>query len=261
MTRDTRNPVSVRIGPASPLPDLEATRLNDVWGREDSETGMQVAIAGSFEGTAFVDVTDGANPVYLGTLDSPLPGNSRNLWGDIRVYEDHAYIGSEAAAVVDGAVVGFGVQIVDLTQFRGATEAVEVAGCLDDELSGAVDERTTHLWHMADLDDAQVIGVRSDGNSSIDHNVFVDDNLLYQANYSSGPWIYDTWKVEQGRMEDRGYFDVFPADDVTEFFGAWGTYPFFGDGKVVVTSSDEGLVVLESRVKSSANNNCGGSKR
>ena len=79
----------------TPLPDLEATFLNDLWGWEDAHR-MQLAIVGSFEGTAFVDVTDGENPVYLGTLESSAPGDSGNIWGDVRVYEDTAYIGSEA---------------------------------------------------------------------------------------------------------------------------------------------------------------------
>ena len=90
--------------------------------------------------------------------------------------------------------------------------------------------------------------------------MFVDDFLLYQANYTSGLWIYDTWKQEQGRVKMRGFFDVFPADDRTEFFGSWGTYPYFGDGKVVMTSSDEGVFVLQSRAKSSDNSDKPGGK-
>ena len=61
---------------------------------------------------------------------------------------------------------------------------------------------------------------------------------------------YDGWKADQGRVTMRGYFDIFPSDDRTDFFGTWGNYPYFGDGKVVVTSSDEGIFVLQSRAKS-----------
>lgn len=50
-------------------------------------------------------------------------------------------------------------------------------------------------------------------------------------------------------FDERGYFDTFPVDDRNDFFGAWGAFPFFGDGKVVVTSSDEGVFVLDSRAK------------
>ncbi len=113
---------------------------------------------------------------------------------------------------------------------------------------------------MADLENPALIGVHTDGNTSIDHNMFVSGNLLYQSNYTSGLWIYDTWKIDQGRIKSRGYFDVFPADDRTDFFGTWGNYPFFGDGKVVVTSSDEGVFVVQSRAKSAADNRGRGPK-
>ena len=49
-----------------------------------------------------------------------------------------------------------------------------------DELSGAVSERTTFIWDVSDLDDARVVGSHGDGNTSIDHNMFVLDGLLYQ---------------------------------------------------------------------------------
>ena len=384
-----------------PLQDIESTFTNDVWGWEDAETGMQLAIVGTFEGTAFIDVTVGTDPVYLGTLGSTAPDDSGNIWGDIRVFEDTAYIVSEAIDLTSyvpstGELDGFGIQVVDLTQFRGATAPIDVElaqkiddvtnshnvtlnvdsgrlyvvgsvynvqecgtpnpgfpvlngnggalvydvnadplapefiGCLTsdgythdmqcvtytgpdvdykgseicigsnedtitiydatdienpviidklvyegasythqgwltedqsffflgdelDELFETVDQRTTYIWDFTDLDNAQLLGVHQDGNTSIDHNMFTYDGLLYQSNYTSGLWIYDAWKAEQGRVKMSGFFDVFPADDRTDFFGTWGNYPYFGDGKVIVTSSDEGVFVLQSRAKSSDN--------
>lgn len=393
-----------------PVTDLDSTFINDVWGWEDADTGQQIAIAGTIEGTVFVDVTDGKNPIFFGLLPTPsvVDGNFGNLWGDIRVFENTAYIGSEAADFeaffTTGELVGFGVQIVDLTQFRGATGEIDIEeanriteitqshnlslnedtgrlyvagsflngtpcadpfgsggsavydlnadpinpefiGCLDGELynhdlqcviyhgpdadyrgreicvgsnevamriydatdiddvqvlgtleyldvafdsdtsdglfPGApafyahqgwlsedhsffylgdeLDEgqqgipRTTYIWDLTDLDDAQLVNNFSDGSTSIDHNMFVLEGLLYQANYTEGLNIFDAWKSDKGRLSERGYFDTFPAHDDTDFFGAWGNYPFFGDGKVIVTSSDEGLFVLDSQAKSSNN--------
>lgn len=395
-----------------PLTDLDATFMNDVWGWEDPATGMQLAIAGVIEGTVFVDVTDGKNPVYLGLLPTPavVDGNFGNLWGDIRVYRNTAYIGSEAldidALFGSGELVGFGVQVVDLTQFRGKTAKFDISetnrltditqshnvsitvetgrlyvagaavtgtpcadegpfgsggsivydlrqdplnprfiGCLDrtaynhdlqcvvyrgpdadyrgreicvganedsmriydatdinnvkildtlyyqdvdfwsepenpgfpgapafyahqgwfsedheffflgDELDEGQQgfDRTTYIWDMTDLDSPELVKDFSDGSTSIDHNMFVHEGLLYQANYTDGLNIYDAWKADKGRLTERAYFDTFPADDRTDFFGAWGTYPFFGDGKVIVTSSEEGMFVLNSRAKSSNN--------
>ncbi|OLT22121.1 hypothetical protein BJF81_13380 [Ornithinimicrobium sp. CNJ-824] len=121
----------VDLASFTPLTDMESTFVNDLWGWEDDETGLQLAIVGTFEGTAFIDVTDGSNPVYLGTLESQVPGDTGNIWGDVRVYEDTAYIGSEAIDLgtyvpATGELDGFGIQVVDLTQFRGATAPIDV---------------------------------------------------------------------------------------------------------------------------------------
>jgi hypothetical protein len=53
------------------------------------------ALVSLFDGTAFVDVTDPVNPIVLGKLDTH-PGTLGSDWGDIKVYDDVAYIGSEA---------------------------------------------------------------------------------------------------------------------------------------------------------------------
>ena len=41
---------------------------NDVWGWADAQTGNEYALMGLTNGTAFVDVTDPDNPVFLGRL-------------------------------------------------------------------------------------------------------------------------------------------------------------------------------------------------
>ncbi|MDE2783566.1 MAG: choice-of-anchor B family protein [Gemmatimonadota bacterium] len=98
-----------------PLASLGAdpgTILNDIWGWTDPVTGTDWALVGRSDATAFVDVSDPANPRYAGEL--PLTeGATENLWRDIKVYADHAFI------VADGAGA-HGVQIFDLTQLRDA---------------------------------------------------------------------------------------------------------------------------------------------
>jgi choice-of-anchor B domain-containing protein len=108
------------------------------------------------------------------------------------------------------------------------------------------------VWDLNDLDNPELIGMDNDGNSSIDHNIFIKDGLAYKSNYTSGLRIDDTFKVDQGRLTERGFFDVYPADDHTGFAGTWGNYPFFDSGTVVVSGVEEGLFVLKSRAKSAA---------
>ena len=122
-----------------------------------------------------------------------------------------------------------------------------------DELDGTVAGTTTYLFDMTDLDAPVLSGTYQNGNTSIDHNIFVSQGLAYQSNYTSGLRITDTWKAGQGRLTERGFFDVYPADDSTVFGGTWSNYPYFASGTVVVTGTEEGLFVLQPRVKSSDN--------
>jgi choice-of-anchor B domain-containing protein len=85
-------------------------RTNDIWGWTDPLTGREYALVGRTTGTSFVDLSDPGAPVYLGNL----PTHSQSsTWRGIKVYNDHAFIISEAA--------GHGLQVFDLTQLRSVT--------------------------------------------------------------------------------------------------------------------------------------------
>ena len=80
---------------------------NDIWGWTDPETAHEIAIMGTSDGTTFIDITDPREPAILGRIETyTVP----SLWRDIKVYGNHAYIGSEAN--------GHGVQVYDLTNLR-----------------------------------------------------------------------------------------------------------------------------------------------
>ena len=85
--------------------------LNDIWGWTDPENGAEYALVGTRSGTVFVDVTSPTEPRVLGKLGSTNQTNS--TWRDIKVYADHAFVGSEAP--------GHGIQVFDLTRLRGLT--------------------------------------------------------------------------------------------------------------------------------------------
>jgi choice-of-anchor B domain-containing protein len=90
-----------------PLAQIGGGNGNDIWGWTDPANGNEYAIMGLTNGTAFVDVTDPVNPLYLGHLPPPA-GVLNSSWRDIKVYANHAFIGSEA--------LGSGLQIMDLAQ-------------------------------------------------------------------------------------------------------------------------------------------------
>lgn len=83
----------------------------DIWGWTSPTTGKEYALVALTNGTAFVDVSTPAAPVLVGNLITAAGTN--NFWRDIKVVNNHAYIGSEQS--------GHDVQIFDLFRLDNAT--------------------------------------------------------------------------------------------------------------------------------------------
>ena len=80
---------------------------NDSWGWTDSEDGKEYALVGLSTHTAFVDMSDPDNMKLIGVLPT---ATTNSLWRDIKVYQNHAFIVSEAN--------NHGMQVFDLTRLR-----------------------------------------------------------------------------------------------------------------------------------------------
>ena len=87
---------------------LHTGATNDIWGWTDPQDGREYALSGTRSGTVFVDVTDPESPAVLGKL---LTATENSTWRDIKVYQNHAFVVSEAD--------GHGMQVFDLTRLRG----------------------------------------------------------------------------------------------------------------------------------------------
>ena len=331
---------------------------NDLWGWTDSTTSREYALMGLTDGTAFVDVSTPASPVFLGRLPSQ---TFASTWRDIKVYDDHAYIVADAAGA-------HGMQVFDLTRLRGRSvpktftadvvyddfkeshnlainadtgfayavstntcggglhminigtpddprfagchsgvqthdtqcvlykgadtehhgrevcfssngnhlEVVDVTDKSDPEslssttywqlayvhqgwltedhrfflLGDELDERgfavptRTHVFDMADLDAPKYLYAHEHGTRSIDHNLFVRGNRVFEANYASGLRVLKFGNLIKKDIAEVAYFDTFPENDNAQFVGAWSVYPYLPSGTVLVSDISRGLFVL-----------------
>ena len=93
---------------------FNANSGNDSWGWTDPMDGKEYALMGLSNGTAFIDISDPVNPVYLGKLPTHTTSSE---WRDIKVYQNHAFIVSEA--------FDHGMQVFDLTRLRSVASPPE----------------------------------------------------------------------------------------------------------------------------------------
>lgn len=80
---------------------------NDSWGWTDPVTNKEYALVGLNSGTSFVDISTPEEPEVVGFLPTQTVNSD---WRDVKVYDNHAFIVSEAN--------NHGMQVFDLTKLR-----------------------------------------------------------------------------------------------------------------------------------------------
>ena len=149
---------------------------NDIWGWTDTTTGKEYVLMGLDDGTAFVDITDTENLHYLGKLPTATVASS---WRDIKVYNDHAFIVSEAA--------GHGLQVFDLTRLRDVTSVQEFSA----------DMRLTDFGsaHNIAINEesgyAYVIGANQYQGGPVFINISDPKNPVVEGGYSGSRYTHD----------------------------------------------------------------------
>ena len=360
--------------PLSAIGGGRGSMTNDVWGWTDPATDNAYALVGLDDQTAFIDVTDGNNPIYIGSLPKT-EGAPSASWRDIKIDENYAYIVADASpthgmqifnlerlreydgepitydvdahydsisaahnivinedsafAYVVGAnsggeTCGGGLHMIniedpnnpsfagcfaDITtgnagtgyshdaqcviyngpdeQYRGHEicigsneTAISVADVTDkrnpvalgaasypnvayshqgwftedhkyfymndegDEASGLVEGTRTLIWDLQELEDPILAGEYISDNPSIDHNLYIKGDLMFQSNYDSGLRILDI--SDRENIREVAHFDTVPwGEDGGGFLGTWSNYPYFDSGIIVVTSMNEGVFIVK----------------
>lgn len=117
---------------------------------------------------------------------------------------------------------------------------------VDDELdeTGMGHTTRTLVFNVASFENATYVGTFSSGLNASDHNQYVDDGFIFQANYKSGLRIFDTYRRETSPLA-VGFFDTYPESNASGFEGAWSTYPYFPSGTVIVSDINRGLFIFD----------------
>ena len=179
-------------------------------GPDEEHRGKEICFGSNETALSIADVTDKQNPVALSMAEYPNVGYTHQAW----LTEDQHYL------YMDDEL---------------------------DELNGLVDHTRTLVWDVSDLDDPVLVKEFLNPNTtSIDHNLYVKGDKVYQSNYTAGLRVLDI--TDPVEPEEVGFFDTVPfGDESPRFDGSWSNYPYFESGVIIVTSGYEGLFLLRYR--------------
>ena len=238
------------------------TSAHNIFINEDTGYGYVVGSNRASGGLHVIDLNgaDGAMPTLAGNFSAK--GYTHDTQVVVYRGPDNDYAGREIAFNSNEDEL----TIVDVTDKSAMTEiasatynGVEYAhqGWLTEDqryffMNDELDEfraedpipTTTRVWDLADLDNPVYLGEWEGTQGTIDHNLYVVDDLIFQANYTSGLRILKINDAGTLDLEEFGFFDTYDADNRVNFNGAWSVYPFFESGSIVVSDRQNGLFVL-----------------
>ncbi|NUQ68866.1 MAG: choice-of-anchor B family protein [Phycisphaerales bacterium] len=169
--------------------------------------GREIAFCACEEfGVYIVDVTNKANMVTLGTLAYPGVTYCHQVW--LSEDKQHLYVNDE----LDGPAQGFPrtfTRVVDVTNLNAPT---------------------------------LVGGFTSGVPGAIDHNLYVHQGRVFEANYTSGLRVFDA--TNPTSPVEVAWIDTHPDDNDATYDGAWSTYPYFPSGSIIISDINRGLFVV-----------------
>ena len=175
-------------------------------GPDTDYSGSEILIGSNENEVVIVDVTDKNNPTNISSISYSNIGFTHQGW----FTEDQKYF---------------------------------ILGDETDEINYNTRTRTL-VFDFTDLDNPIFHMQHLGPTTSIDHNVYVKGNLLYQANYTSGIRIIDISNIETNTMTEIGFFDTYPENNSTSFHGAWNVYPYFESGNIIISDIERGLFII-----------------
>ncbi len=174
---------------------------------EGPYAGREIAFSFS-EGRGFeiIDVTNKSSMVLLGSSTYPLLGYCHQGWTSAD--RQYIYLNDEF-----------------------------------DEARNGINTRTL-VFDITDLENPTLVDTFTSGSTSVDHNLYVHEGFIFQANYTSGLRIFNA-NVDQVNPPQVGFFDTYPSDDNPNYAGAWSTFPYYPSGNVIISDRSRGLFVVD----------------
>ncbi|MFO0873714.1 MAG: choice-of-anchor B family protein [Phycisphaerales bacterium] len=225
----------------------------------DQASGFLYRCGGAGNGLRIYSLADPSTPTFVGQ------------WQDKYVhevtvvpYDSGPYAGKQIAFCCGGLNNGYlnsGLSILDVTNKSSIQvlstllypNAVYSHQCwltpdhkyayLDDELdeSNLGIPGTTHIIDIQNLSSPAQVATYSNGNTAIDHNLYVKGTMAFMSNYRSGLRLVDV--SNPLAPVETGFFDTFPGSDSANFNGLWDNDPYLPSGTVLGSDIERGLFV------------------
>lgn len=225
-----------------PLHPTDSTLINSHNFSIDTVAGYLYGFGKPSTGAFHVvhDLTDPANPVFVRGISETVYSH------DLHANNDTLYMAHYDKYTIWDVADKFNPKLVSEWSYPGTSIGHNIWPSDDRNFVITTEEvfgRTNKLWSIADPNNVTLVDQHHAPNQFA-HNAFFKGQFVYIAHYTSGLSIA---RLCSGGLEEIITVDTWPIDDVAEYSGAWGVYPFAGDSLIYVSNSDGTLFVFRLR--------------
>lgn len=247
----------------------------------NEETGFVYAVGATNAtqcaggGLHIIDVNDPLNPTFAGCYDDTTPPrrdfNSSYIHdAQCVIYSgpDSDYTGREVcfnsaersfviADVTDKdsiTTIGFATNPNMSYAHQGWLTEDQAYFLMNDELDEYNLGRSTktYIFDVRDLNNPVFVNYYEHNTQSIDHNLYIKDNLAFASNYISGLRVLKIDDIATAELSLAGYFDSEPLafqNPNQQFEGTWSNYPYFESGNIIMSDINRGLFILKANIE------------
>ena len=174
-----------------PLSFFGSESANDNWGWTDNNSKREFVLQGLNDGLAFLDITDPQNVIFIGKL---LSATDPSDWRDVKIYNDHAFIVSEAS--------NHGLQVFDLNNLL---ESDEFKTFNEDYIAN--DFGNAHnIAINTSSGFAYVLGSALYKGGPVFYDISIPKQPIFSGGFSDTSYIHDA-QIVTYKGEDQNYFD------------------------------------------------------
>ncbi|MDN3637524.1 choice-of-anchor B family protein [Simiduia curdlanivorans] len=176
------------------------------WGDDSNYRGREICFGANEDTLTIVDVTDKSAPQLIAKRSYSQVGYTHQGW----LTDDHNYF---------------------------------VLGDELDETNFGIKTRTI-VFDTRNLANPTFVSAFNNTTNSIDHNLYVKGNHIFQANYTAGVRVLRQGNLALGEMREVAYFDTWPQNNNAVFDGVWSVFPFFDSGLMITANIDGEFFIL-----------------
>ncbi len=203
----------------------------------DEAAGMLYAEGSGSQGVRTISLADPVNPVQISSF-----GISSH---DMQAQNNLVYVaeGNNGSIGIFDLSTPTSPSLVARFQIANAGFVHNVWASADDNLVMTTEETTNKTVKVYDIQNPNNAILKGEylAPSNLAHNTHLLGNYAYISHYADGLRVVDI--SNPSSLIETAYYDTHPATG--GFSGAWGAFPFFPSGKVIISDVSNGLFVFD----------------